>query len=249
MNIIEINSLKRTGHHAFTNWLISNLHGVKYQEELSKWKYNHIFGSQTILWINEGEIDIKKHPSYIENHIGSIDTLIITYEGVSKEMNNHPIYSITQENKNNNWNIQNHHQITFIRDFYNTMSSLSKSSNIQWFLDHGWDFSKPGPFGDMMYQTYKKLLRDYLENDNGILYDKWVSNEEYANEICLKLTGKPNQYHPLEIGGSPSSFDNRELTLDKILNRSETGNIPTWLMKRVVGDNEIQEMLNKALYK
>ena len=245
MNLIEINSLKRTGHHAFTTWLISNLHDTPYQKELPKWKYIHLLGSQNVLWINEGEIGINDHPSYIDNNLENLDTVIITYEGISKEMNNHPIYSILQENKYDKWDIQNHTQITFIRDFYNTMSSLSKSSNVQMFLDHGWDFSKSGPFGDMMYTTYKELLRDYLENDKGILYDKWVGDEEYANEVCLKLIGKPNKYHPLEISGSPSSFNDKELTLDKILNRSKTGNIPTWLMKRVVGDSELQEMLSK----
>ena len=247
MNIIEVNALKRTGHHAFINWLIFNITN-SHQNNLSKYTYNHIEGHKNILWINEGEIGmINNHIPYIEKYQKSIDTLIISYEGITSETKHNPLYSILQHKNINILNFTKHTQITFIREFYNNMTSLTKASELDWFQKLSWDFMNNKVYGEAIYKIYKEQLKDYLEGDKGVLYDKWISDEEYANDICLKILGKPNKYNPLETKGTSSSFNDKKIDVDSLLNRYKTGTMPTWFVKKLMGDIEFLTMLNQAL--
>ena len=78
MVLIEVNAIRRSGHHAFINWLIANLNETKYEENLCKYKNNRIDGKYKILWVNEGEQSIQDNINVIDNHYPNIDIAIIS---------------------------------------------------------------------------------------------------------------------------------------------------------------------------
>lgn len=244
MIVIEVNAIRRSGHHAFINWLISNIHGVKYQENLCKWKFNNISGNKNILWVNEGE----QHKDIILNHIDNHhkpDILIISYESPTKATLQNSHYSILTDELRHKWDVTEHIQFPLIRDFYNNFASLSTKEDLSYFFS---EEERNAPYSMLMryIRLYKMQLKQTLNTFKGVIYDKWVSDEVYANEVCLKLIGQPNKYTPIEIGGTHSSYNDEQLQVDSLLKRYQKTKWPRWVIDRISSDNELVELIKQA---
>ena len=59
MKIIEIQAIRRSGHHAFTNWLINNLLDTDGSIGYCNDKYN-IINNGEVLWVNEAEYGLNQ---------------------------------------------------------------------------------------------------------------------------------------------------------------------------------------------
>jgi len=231
MVLIEIDATRRSGHHAFTQWLISNIHEWEYKDNLCKFKYNHILGNKNIIWVNEGERDVDSIKSYISERIHNHQIVIITYETVvSSRLDSN--YTLLTDELREKWNVEEHIQIPYVRDIYNNLASWSKMANPA--LDKN-EFQ-------IYLQIYKNQLRKVINNFRGVIYDKWIADEKYANEVCLKLIGKPNKFNPLDIGGTVSSF-NDEAKIESLLNRYKSIEIPKKFTSQITQDKELVGMM------
>ena len=240
MILIEVNAIRRSGHHAFINWLISNIHNVPYTENLCKNKYNVILGNKNILWVNEGEWKIKNIINFITERKDRMDIVIISYEQITNEINHDPNYSILTKELKEKWGVIEHIQIPFVRDYYNNFASLIKASNNNTISN---EIKNSYPF---FIKAYKGQLKHVLGGIRGVIYDRWVSDPEYSLKVCLKILGKVNQYHPLSIGGTSSSFGKGKQDMSLLLNRYKTVKWPKWIMNEIKGDVELSELLSKA---
>ena len=158
MIVIEVNSIRRSGHHAFIHWLISNIHETKYDKNLCQSKHTWIKGSNNIMWLNEGEHDEKPWISYINRNIQDIDILIISYESWSKTTMNNPNYSMLTDELREKWGVTEHIQISFVRDFYNNFASLLTRQH------HDQDVF------ENFYTLYRKQLERALTTFRGVIY-------------------------------------------------------------------------------
>jgi|TARA_B110000908_G_scaffold157753_1_gene198163 hypothetical protein len=250
MILIEVNAIRRSGHHAFINWLIANLNETKYEENLCKYKANRIDGKYNILWVNEGEQLIRENIDIIDRHRdnSSIDITIISYEVLTNETDMNPNYTILDKTLRKRWDVTEHIHIPFVRDYYNNVASLMK-------LYPYIEIEGDDAYNVMYHDMYTAQLKHVLDGVRGVVYDKWVSDKEYANLTCIKLLGKPNMFNPLELGGTPSSWNmpaglsydkNEELKLDSLLNRYKTATFPKWMMDKVNQDEVLSELIKRA---
>lgn len=230
--LIEIDASRRSGHHAFTQWLISNLHENQYEENLCKFKYNHVIGNQKILWVNEGYVNVEGNKEHISKCVNDHSIIIITYEVLHQGRLDQPNYTILTEELRRKWGIKKHIQISFVRDILNNLSSLKK---IQ-------DFSDGDLAVKNFLQIYKNQLKKTLIPFGGVIYDKWISDEEYANQVCLSILGKNNMFHPLKVGGTGSSFGDK-LNMQSLLNRYKQFPPPQWTVELIKQDKELMGML------
>ena len=168
MILIEVNAIRRSGHHAFINWLISNIHGVKYQENLCKWNYTVIPGNKNVLWVNEGEQNIQQNIDHISK-CTHIPIVIISYEAPVKSTVDNPNFSILTDELRQKWGVTEHIQIPFVRDYYNNIASINKV----------WPVFKKEVTGansellSYYNQVYKHQLDRALTTFRGVIYGKW----------------------------------------------------------------------------
>tara|TARA_R110000744_G_scaffold108222_1_gene204997 strand:- start:52 stop:792 length:741 start_codon:yes stop_codon:yes gene_type:complete len=240
MILIEVNSIRRSGHHAFINWIISNLNEVKYKENLCQYKINHIDGKYKILWVNEGEQSIQDNINAINQCYLKIDIVIISYEVLTSEIDLNPNYTILDKELRKKWDVTEHIHLPFVRNYYNNIASLMK-------LYSYIEIEGNDPYNVMYHPMYTAQLKHVLDGVRGVIYDKWISDKEYANLTCIKLLGKPNMFDPLEIGGTPSSYSkNKELNIDSLLNRYKTAKFPKWMIDKINQDKVLIKLLKRA---
>lgn len=240
MILIEVNAIRRSGHHAFINWLISNIHNVPYTENLCKNKYNVLLGNKTILWVNEGEWGVKQNIDFITERKDRMDIVIISYEQITSETNYDPNYSVLTKELKKEWGVVEHIQIPFVRDYYNNFASLIKASNKN-VISNNIQNSYP-----LFASAYKAQLKHVIKGIRGVIYDKWVNDPEYALKVCLKILGKVNQYHPLSLGGTGSSFGKGKQDMSSLLNRYKTVKFPKWMIDKKQNDMELNKLIKQA---
>ena len=240
MILIEVNAIRRSGHHAFINWLISNIHGVAYQENLCKYKFNIIVGKKNILWVNEGEDNTQGCINHISNNT-HIPIVIVSYESPVGQIVDNPNYSILTDELRDKWGVTEHIQIPFIRDYYNNIASINKV----WPLFH----KEVTGVNNELFLSYNKVYKKQLKRANntpkGVIYDKWIGDKEYANEVCLELIGQPNKFSPFDIGGTKSSYDDTQLKLESLFTRYKKTKWPKWVIDEIKGDVELSELISK----
>tara|TARA_R110001592_G_scaffold351279_2_gene648318 strand:+ start:26 stop:769 length:744 start_codon:yes stop_codon:yes gene_type:complete len=239
MILIEVNAIRRSGHHAFINWIISNLNEIKYEENLCQEKTNRIDGKHKILWVNEGEQSIQDNINIINNHYPEIDVAIISYEVLTSEIDLNPNYTILNKKLRKKWDITEHIHVPFVRDYYNNIASLMK-------LYSYIEIEGDDAYKIMYHPMYTAQLKNVLDGVRGVIYDKWISNKEYANITCIKLLGKSNMFDPLEIGGTPSSYNNKEININSLLNRYKSAKFPKWMIDKVNQDKVLIKLLKRA---
>jgi hypothetical protein len=65
MNLFEIISLRRSGHHAFINWLFANLTNSPYEALSTTYAHDN---ELKLLYINQAEFDFNNHQNYINTN-------------------------------------------------------------------------------------------------------------------------------------------------------------------------------------
>jgi len=243
MKVIEIYSMRRSGHHAFTNWLISNLLNTDGSIGYCPYKYNNI-NSNKLLWVNESEFNC----SQTRKEIIDIEPeyLFLTYESFNyTESSDSKAFKKTNINSliftpylKERCNVTEIIEFTFIREFWNNFSSL--------FNLYPHYINKKESETEVQYwiNYYKLLLKHNLKH-NGGLFDLWIQDKKYSNNLLQKLLGIDNKIEPLNTTGTNSSFNKSKLTVDNLLNRSSQFTFPDWFLNIVYNDTELKNLLKE----
>jgi|ETN02SMinimDraft_4_1059925.scaffolds.fasta_scaffold65692_1 hypothetical protein len=242
MKIIEIQSIRRSGHHALANWLINNLLDRDGSIGYCTDKYN-IINDGEVLWVNEAEYDLNQTKKVIS--INKPNYVFLTYEVFLYKHNSNSKPHV-KDNINSliltpyleeKWGVTSYHNYSFVREFWNNFASLFTN----------FPFYQEGNKNDEVQQwvNYYKTSLKYNYETNGGVFDLWIQNSEYANEISNYLINKDNKLNPLNITGTKSSFKNSELTVKNLLNRSQLITFPDWFIEMVNSDEELLELLSK----
>tara|TARA_Y100000389_G_C17441920_1_gene509133 strand:+ start:254 stop:1009 length:756 start_codon:yes stop_codon:yes gene_type:complete len=241
MKVIEIHSMRRSGHHAFTNWLISNLLNTNGSIGYCPYKYNYI--DNKLLWVNEGEFICSR----TREEILSIkpEYLFITYESFNyTENENSKSFKKTNINSliftqflKNECNVTKTIEFTFIREFWNNFASLFNLYPI---------YSDKISLNIIQYWiNYYKLLLKHNLKFNGGLFDLWIQDKEYSNSLLQKILNIDNKIEPLNTTGTNSSFKKTKLTVNDLLNRSNQFTFPNWFLDIVYNDIELTKLLQE----
>ena len=243
MEIIEIHSIRRSGHHAFTNWLVNNLLDTDGSIGYCPYKFNNIQDGN-ILWVNEAEYNLNQ----IKKTISEIkpNYLFLTYENFQYREDGKNSSLISKSNINSlfltpylkeEWGVTNTITFSFIREFWNNFASLFKL-----FPFYEKEEKKFEVKNWVIY--YKLLLKHNLQTSGGI-FDLWIQDKNYANVLSNQLIGIDNKLQPLNTEGTQSSFENTKLTVESLLTRNDLITFPDWFMEIVNADQELLELLKK----
>jgi len=243
MKVIEIHSIRRSGHHAFTNWLISNLLNTDGSTYYCNYKYTKI-NDNKVLWVNEAGLDCAQNRFQIK--YTKPEYLFLTYENINyTEFGTQNPFKKTNINSliftpylKERCNITEVIEFTFIREFWNNFSSLFN-------LYPNYVNEKDYKEVVQHWVNYYKLLLKHNLKHNGILFDLWVKDKKYSDKLTQKILGIDNKVEPLNTAGTGSSFKNSELTLNTLLNRSDQFTFPTWFLDLVYNDIELTNLLKK----
>ncbi len=243
MKIIEIHSIRRSGHHAFTNWLVNNLLDTDGSIGYCPYKFNNIQDGN-LLWVNEAEYNLNQ----IKKTISEVrpNYLFLTYENSQYQEDGENSPLIAKSNINNlfltpyleeEWGVTNIITFSFIREFWNNFASLFNL----------FPFYKEGNRIEEIKQWvsyYKILLKHNLQTSGG-LFDSWIQDKDYANRLSNQLLNMDNKIQPLNTTGTQSSFKSSKLTVENLLTRSHFITFPDWFMEIVNTDQELLELLTK----
>lgn len=243
MKIIEIHSIRRSGHHAFTNWLVNNLLDTDGSIGYCPYKFNNI-QEGNVLWVNEAEYNLNQ----IKKKISEIkpNYLFLTYENFQYREDGKNSSLIPKSNINSlfltpylkeEWGVTNTITFSFIREFWNNFASLFKlfpfyEKEEKKFEVKNW------------INYYKLLLKHNLQTSGGV-FDLWIQDKNYANILANQLISMNNKLQPLNTEGTQSSFKNTKLTVESLLTRSDLITFPNWFMEIVDTDQELLELLKK----
>jgi len=243
MKIIEIHSMRRSGHHAFTNWLVNNLLDTDGSIGYCPYKFNNI-QEGNVLWVNEAEFNLNQ----IKNTISEIkpNYLFLTYEsyGYCDGGENSILFNKSNINSlfltpylKEELKVTEIITFSFIREFWNNFASLFNL----------FPFYKKGEkkFEVENWVSYYKLLLKHNLKHNGGLFDLWIQDKGYANNLLNRLIGIDNKLQPLNTVGTQSSYKDSKLTIENLLTRSHSITFPDWFMEIVNNDQELLELLEK----
>lgn len=226
MRYFNINSLRRSGHHAFIYWLVDNY----FNQQTSIPNAKISFVKNDFVYINEAEFGTANTHKFLNNQSHRINTLITSTETTKESI------ELIPSELEKKCNITDYKHIVVIRDFYNCFASQINVNKRLW--------EKEGGYPNLMYNNYKSHLNAVLNNKiYGVVYDKWVLGKDYCNQVSLDLLGKENKFNPIEGKGTISSFDNQTKQLNKLLHRYKDFEYPEWFIKKAINDSELNEML------
>ena len=241
MKIIEIHSIKRSGHHAFTNWLVNNLLDTDGSIGYCPYKFNNIQNGK-VLWVNEAEYNL----NYIKKNISEVrpSYLFLTYENFQYREDGESSSLAIKSNINSlfltpylkeEWGVTDTITFSFIREFWNNFASLF---NLFPFYKEGKKVNEI----EQWVSYYKILLKHNLKTDSGV-FDTWIQNEEYANTITNQLIGIDIKLQPLNTAGTQSSFNKPKLIIEDLLSRKDQYTFPDWFLEIVYNDLELTNLL------
>jgi len=200
MKIIEIFANRRSGHHFFMSWLISNISGIK---------DNKIKNLNKITWITEDIChynDATYHAFFnkkqVEKEIQEIidkkpKYLFINYEesDVYNQLNN----------KEGILNKYDTTKIIYLRDFFNTMASKWAVSNTD-LKEFYFGFENKEQIIENI-DTWKMMSKNFL-NDKfiGFKYE-YLLSDNLEREMFLQQTfNVKEKFKPTDFDGTKSSF-------------------------------------------
>lgn len=157
----------RSGHHAFINWLMSNVNG-------SSCFYN------SVDWNNKGVVTSKSRKKIIGK--APFTTNIYSFEYF--DINDYHNYSF------NEWDGE-FTDIIFLRDFPNWLASSHKIKPNDKRFYQNWEYFNGKiqmPIIDL-WEQYAQFFIDNSSNTNFILvkYNDWFLNKEYRSNLSKKL--------------------------------------------------------------
>jgi len=233
MTVIEVFANRRSGHHFFMSWLVSNITGEKDTKikELNKitWindKVCHYNDATYHAFFNEQKVKdelkeiIEKKPDY----------LIINYEESD-------IYN--KLNKEGTLLYQyNPTKIIFIRDFLNTMASkwaVSETDLREFYFGFR---NKEQIIENINY--WKKMANNFLkENTIGFSYEDLLDNQSEKENFLNKL-GIKEVIKTQDINGTKSSFKTKDFN-----QRFKEINFSEEFKEICKNDNELNNLLIK----
>jgi len=238
MKIIEIFANRRSGHHFFMSWIISNISGKK---------DNKIKNLERITWIND-EIchynDATYHAFFNEKKVFSeIEDIInkkpkyffINYEdsgGVYNRLNKEG--TLIYEN--------NPLKIIFVRDFLNTFASKWKVSETDLKnLYYGFNSNRKII---QNVESWKTIANDYLNEKyvgfkyENLLYDNNEKTDFLKNNFNVDETFKSN-----ELKGTKSSFNTLNFN-----DRYKEVNFSDNFKKIIYSDSELNYLIGALGY-
>jgi len=237
-DIIEIISLRRSGHHAIMAWLTHNLTGLK----INSWDYRlTVMGDSNFLILNEGN-EWQVNAGELLNNFGSKPkTLMVNYEDVRSYYsvfgpNN---YYYGKMNLKPFWGIEpkDSYRFLVIRDFYNLISSRYHA-NITKHHSHTYD--------KIFIDTWKEHARAVIENRvSYIKFEDWLTSKDKRNSF-LKENFLINETINIEkIKGTGSSFKES----NNVLNRYDMVELPDNVKKMIKNDDELNYLIGAVGYK
>lgn len=235
--IYIIYSMQRSGHHAIIFWLLENMGGFNRNMNTNVyWNEN-----KAIYYYNDCN-----HVPYILSN--TYKKLILSFEDI--DLSNNYYNYIHNQKKLNLIPNDGDKKIIIIRDFYNMLASRYKK------FSPNYGFNKYYLLDiDDIILLWKHEAREILENKNiiGILYNKWIIDKNYRNEIGDKL-GIKNIFDKIDyvpIMGNGSSFCKLNLENNKInyLERFKKVKFPEDILIKIKNDKELFQLNNQLFDK
>lgn len=211
----------RSGNHCIIFWMIDNMGGIRDRRE------------GTVYWNSDNHLYYYNNCSRFQyNYITNYNTLIKSYEDM---YNKKPLEDNTTK-------------IIILRDFLNMASSRYRKYNPNFGLD--WTYFESI---DQIIHHWKLLANEIINNDNivGILYNKWLSDKKYRDNISEKLNilNHIDNTDIIPVIGEGSSFKGVQLEDDKnkYNERYLLVKLPEYVIDKILEDDELLE-LNKILF-
>lgn len=236
MTVIEVFANRRSGHHFFMSWLVSNLTGQKDSK---------IKNLEKITWIGDelchyndatyhAFFDIDKVKEEINEIIlKSPKFLIINYEegGLSNRVN------MSDSNLSKLETIK----VVFLRDFLNTMSSKWAVSNTDMKEFYFGFNNKEQIIENINY--WKMMAENFILNkETSLTYEDMLSNEynrvKFLENFGVKETIKPN-----ELQGTKSSFKSENFN-----ERYKEVNFNGIFIEEIRNDKRLNSLIKKLNY-
>jgi hypothetical protein len=217
-----IYSMQRTGHHAVLFWLLNNFGGwTKSMETYIFWNDN-----TKLYYYN----DCNHMPYHI---VSDYNKLFMSYEDTFNHVKHGPQDVV----------------IIILRDFLNMLASRYKKygNKLAFNIYYLQDIDK---IIDMWKTQAKASLSD-APNTVTILYNKWLTDNNYRNEICQKfsINNTNDKIDLVPEMGQGSSFCGMKLESDKdsYLKRFQQIELPHDIKVKIMQDKELID-LNKRIF-
>ena len=236
MTVIEVFANRRSGHHFFMSWLVSNLTGQKDSK---------IKNLEKITWIGDelchyndatyhAFFDIDKVKEEINEIIlKSPKFLIINYEegGISNRVN------MSDSNLSKLETIK----VVFLRDFLNTMSSKWAVSNTDMREFYFGFNNKEQVIENINY--WKMMAENFILNkETSLTYEDMLSNE-YNRVKFLENFGVKETIKPSELQGTKSSFKSENFN-----ERYKEVNFNNIFIEEIRNDKRLNSLIEKLNY-
>lgn len=237
MEIIEVFANRRSGHHLFLSWLISNITNQKDDKtnKLNKitWlndnvchyndiSYHAVFNKEIVN--NEVKEIINKNPKYF----------FINYEEVN----------ILNDINDENSIIYNYKptKIVFIRDFLNVMASKWAVSNTKMKEFYSGFQSDESILRNITH--WKRSAKNYLSGDYiGFTYENLINDIEQRENFLRNNFGKKEIYSISELNGTNSSFNSKNFN-----ERYKEVEFSERFRELVLEDKELNYLLDEMKY-
>ena len=236
MDIIEIFANRRSGHHFFLSWFISNIIGEKdtKTKDLNK-----------ITWVNPKSVHINDASYHA----------FFDFEGTIKEIGIQALKSpnymfINYEDAGMLPNVSNYFsehgikttQVVFIRDFLNTMASkwkVSRGDMEQWYFG----FEREDIIQDNI-RDWKDIAKAYLGGKYArISYEEMLTNPQSKINFLKNNFNKLEMFQSHEMDGTISSFKNSNFS-----NRYNEIEFNQLFKNIVSSDSELKYLIKEMNY-
>ena len=236
-DIIEVLSMRRSGHHAIMAWLAENLTGLK----LHSWDYRlTVMGSSEFFILNEANLWQKNAQQLLNGFDNPPKTLMVNYEDSITTYsifgpNNHYYGKM---NLRSVWGIEpkNSSRFLIIRNFYNLISSRYHA-NISSHYGHTYDKE--------FIELWKENARAVLNNSIPyIKFEDWLTSKEIRNQFLIDNFSVCERISTENIKGTGSSFKESKNVLD----RHKMVDLPDSVKEMIKKDDELNYLIGALGY-
>jgi len=237
IDTIEMIGLKRSGHHAIMNWLISNLT----HQQVDYW-YKYIRLGGTNFWIlNDSSHKIeeggKMFLDTIEDSKTIPDTLLVNYEDTNTDyclFNNDKKYKGSKSKYEfYGHKVKLNSRILIIRNFYDNIFSRYLGVENRIVVEAFYD--------KRFIDLWKKHAKFYLKNkDRCIKFDDWVNNP-YRRDEFLKYNFNINETFGVDNIRGTSSSNTKGIKKDYTI-------LPENIKELIHRDNELHNLIGALGY-
>jgi len=227
MEIIEIYATRRSGHHAFISWIITNI--TNQTHDFNK-HLNSVEKFNNLIHINDALFNKEIAKKTFTDNKNTTPTFLLNYE------ENDISESIVENEKTK--------KVIFVRDFLNVMASKIAAPNMQSMYGR---LEDENTIKENIF-TWKRLAKHFISTDlHKIKYEDLISDSDYRNNFLLNLIGVDDNYDPLNLKGTNSSFINN-YDPSELNNRYKKVNFSEKFKRICVEDEELNFLINELNY-